>query len=126
MALALGNLLFQVLLYMVEFLNTKCYVLSTCIIFLTEAGKCPAASTGRPRITVLATSSSCAVLLVVAVGLFFGYRYHQVRRLEHELFFDVAGIISLFTAITSLRNKNHAYIRDVVLIMHLSFLLWKL
>lgn len=66
------------LLYLISRLILYCYVIL-------------AVSTNKSKFGAIVTSASCAAFILLLVGAIFTCRYHQLNKLEHDVFVDVEG-----------------------------------
>ncbi|KAK4382612.1 putative LRR receptor-like serine/threonine-protein kinase [Sesamum angolense] len=57
----------------------------------TEPIDIHAVSKGRSKVQVAVTAASICAFSLLLLGAFFGYRFHRVRKLKHDIFVDVAG-----------------------------------
>ncbi|KAK4426734.1 putative LRR receptor-like serine/threonine-protein kinase [Sesamum alatum] len=48
-------------------------------------------SKGKSKVQVAVTAASICAFSLLLLGAFFGYRFHRVRKLKHDIFVDVAG-----------------------------------
>lgn len=48
-------------------------------------------STSKSTLQVVITAASCGAFLLLSLGAIFAYRYRQMHKLRHDMFFDVAG-----------------------------------
>ncbi|KAH7566111.1 hypothetical protein JRO89_XS08G0090600 [Xanthoceras sorbifolium] len=47
--------------------------------------------TSRSKLRVVITSASCGAFVLLSLGALFACRYHQLHKLKHDVFVDVAG-----------------------------------
>ncbi|KAH9713124.1 putative LRR receptor-like serine/threonine-protein kinase [Citrus sinensis] len=64
----------------------------------------PPVSTSRTKLRIVVASASCGAFVLLSLGALFACRYQKLRKLKHDVFFDVAGEDDCKVSLTQLRR----------------------
>lgn len=64
----------------------------------------PPVSTSRTKLRIVVASASCGAFVLLSLGALFACRYQKLRKIKHDVFFDVAGEDDSKVSLTQLRR----------------------